>query len=209
MRRLAVFLLVVLLLLPATGRAEKFSPEAAWEVYFSPNGGAAAAIVRELNQARQSVYVQAYSFTSAPIARALLRAQQRGVAVAAILDKSQQTEKYSAADFLAHAGIQTMIDSAHAIAHNKVMVIDEQTVITGSFNFTRAAEEKNAENLLVIRDARLAARYLANWREHAAHSTVYAGRQGGERPAAGRENGWLEKVFNILEGQLLRSRRNP
>ena len=209
MRRLAVFLLVVLLLLPATGRAEKFSPEAAWEVYFSPNGGAAAAIVRELNQARQSVYVQAYSFTSAPIARALLRAQQRGVAVAAILDKSQQTEKYSAADFLAHAGIQTMIDSAHAIAHNKVMVIDEQTVITGSFNFTRAAEEKNAENLLVIRDARLAARYLANWREHAAHSQVYAGRQGGERPAAGRENGWLEKVFNILEGQLLRSRRSP
>jgi len=208
-RRLAILLLVVLLLLPAPARSEKFSPDADWEVYFSPNGGATAAIVREINQARQSVYVQAYSFTSAPIARALLRAQQRGVAVAAILDKSQQTDKYSAADFLVNAGIKTMIDSAHAIAHNKVMVIDEQTVITGSFNFTRAAEEKNAENLLVIRDAKLAARYLADWREHAAHATVYAGRQGGEKPAAGRENGWLEKVFNTLEGQLLRSRRNP
>jgi len=208
-RRPAFLLLVVLLLLAAPLRAEKFAPAAGWEVYFSPNGGATAAIVREVNQAHQSVLVQAYSFTSAPIARALLRAHQRGVRVEVILDQSQRTDKYSAADFLVNAGIKTFIDAAHAIAHNKVMVIDEQTVITGSFNFTRAAEEKNAENLLVIRDPAVAARYLENWREHASHATVYAGRQGGERPAAGRENGWLEKVFNILEGQLSRSRRSP
>lgn len=208
-RRLAVLLLVVLLLLPAPALPGEFAPGASWEVYFSPNGGAAGAIVREVNQARQSVLVQAYSFTSAPIARALLRAHQRGVRVEVILDHSQQGEKYSAADFLANAGIKTFIDSAHAIAHNKVMIIDEQTVVTGSYNFTRAAEEKNAENLLVLRDPRLAAAYLANWREHAAHSQVYAGRQGAGRPAAGRDNGWMEKVFNILEGQFGRSRRSP
>jgi phosphatidylserine/phosphatidylglycerophosphate/cardiolipin synthase-like enzyme len=98
------------------------------------------------------VLVQAYSFTSAPIAKALLDAHKRGVQVQVILDKSQRTEKYSSADFLANQGVLTMIDATHAIAHNKVIVIDGETVLTGSFNFTKAAQEKNAENLLIIRD---------------------------------------------------------
>jgi phosphatidylserine/phosphatidylglycerophosphate/cardiolipin synthase-like enzyme len=64
----------------------------------------------------------------------------------------------------------------HAIVHNKVMVIDGETVITGSFNFTKAAEESNAENLLIIRDRKLASLYMKNWQEHVKHSEVYAGR---------------------------------
>jgi len=88
------------------------------------------------------VLVQAYSFTFAPIAKALLNAHKRGIKVEVILDKSQRTQKYSSADFMANSGIPTKIDAVHAIAHNKVMVIDGETVITGSFNFTRAAEEK-------------------------------------------------------------------
>jgi phosphatidylserine/phosphatidylglycerophosphate/cardiolipin synthase-like enzyme len=59
------------------------------------------------------------------------------------------------------------------IAHNKVMVIDGETVITGSFNFTKAAEEKNAENLLIIRDRRLDELYAKNWLEHAQNSVPY------------------------------------
>jgi phosphatidylserine/phosphatidylglycerophosphate/cardiolipin synthase-like enzyme len=62
------------------------------------------------------------------------------------------------------------------IAHNKIMIIDGETVITGSFNFTKAAEEKNAENLLVIRDKKLAEQYIKNWKEHERHSEVYTGR---------------------------------
>lgn len=77
---------------------------------------------------------------------------------------------------LAHAGIRTLIDSAHPIAHNKVIVIDGETVITGSFNFTKQAEEKNAENLLVIRDKTLAERYIKNWQDHEGYSEVYKGR---------------------------------
>ena len=69
-----------------------------------------------------------------------------------------------------------MIDTKHAIAHNKVMVIDGAVVITGSFNFTKAAEEKNAENLLVIRDRDLAGKYGENWQDHAGHSEGYVGR---------------------------------
>ena len=96
--------------------------------------------------------------------------------VQVILDRSAKTDKYSEADFVAHAGISTRIDSKHSIAHNKIMVIDGVTIVTGSFNFTKAAEEKNAENMLIIRDVEMAKRYLANWHQHEMHSEVYAGR---------------------------------
>lgn len=146
------------------------------EVYFSPKGGATEAVVSVIRNAQKSINVQAYSFTSAPIAKALVDAHKRGVAVNVILDKSQKTEKYSSADFLAHAGISVLIDSKHAIAHNKIMIVDSETVITGSFNFSKAAEERNAENLLVINDSELALRYLKNWNEHEVHSEIYEGR---------------------------------
>ena len=146
------------------------------EAYFSPHGGCTDAIIRELNKAKNTVLVQAYSFTSVPIAKALLKAHKRGVKVDVILDKSQRTQKYSSATFLYNQGIPVKIDAKHAIAHNKVMIIDGETVITGSFNFTRAAEENNAENLLVIHDKKLAERYIKNWLDHAQHSEVYVGR---------------------------------
>ena len=149
------------------------------EVHFSPKGGCTEAVVQEINAAQTSILVQAYSFTSAPIAKALVDAHKRGVHIEVILDKSQRTEKYSSADFVQHAGIPAYIDAEHAIAHNKVMVIDDQTVITGSFNFTNAAEEHNAENLLVIRSPELAEKYAANWKAHLAHSEKYEQKEKG------------------------------
>ena len=146
------------------------------EVYFSPRGGCTEAVVRELNAARQTVLVQAYSFTSAPIAAALVAASRRGVRVEAVLDKSNKTGKYSEADFLLNARIPTYIDDKHAIAHNKVMIIDGETVLTGSFNFTKAAEESNAENLLILRSTQLAAQYSRSLLEHREHSPPYTGR---------------------------------
>ena len=107
------------------------------------------------------------------IAEVLVNAAKRGVKFQAILDKSQRTERYTAATFLLHADIPTYIDAKHAIAHNKVMVIDGHELITGSFNFTTAAEEHNAENLLVIDDAEMAVRYAKNWNEHLLHSEKY------------------------------------
>jgi phosphatidylserine/phosphatidylglycerophosphate/cardiolipin synthase-like enzyme len=129
--------------------------------------------VNALEVATNSVYVQAYSFTSAPIAKALVNAHKRNVKVQVILDDSQRTEKYSEADFLDHYGLAPLIDARHAIAHNKVMIIDGAVVITGSFNFTKAAEEKNAENLLVINDPVLAKQYLENWSHHAMHAEPF------------------------------------
>jgi phosphatidylserine/phosphatidylglycerophosphate/cardiolipin synthase-like enzyme len=91
------------------------------------------------------------------------------------LDRSQRTEKYSSADFVAHAGIPTYIDGRHAIAHNKIMIVDGNEVLTGSFNFTKAVEEHNAKNLLVFQDASLAVKYTENWRNHSEHSEAYEG----------------------------------
>lgn len=143
------------------------------QVYFSPNGGATEAVVDALEHATNSILVQAYSFTSAPIANALVNAQRRHVQVHVILDHSQRTEKYSEADFLRNSGVPTLIDPVHAIAHNKIIVIDDFLVLTGSFNFTKAAEENNAENLLVINDPVLARRYTENWHAHERHSEPY------------------------------------
>jgi phosphatidylserine/phosphatidylglycerophosphate/cardiolipin synthase-like enzyme len=146
------------------------------QVYFSPKGGCTEAVVSNLNTAKSNVLVQAYSFTSAPIAKALVDAEKRGVKVQIILDKSQRTEKYNEADFFLHEGVPTWIDAKHAIAHNKIMIIDDKTVLTGSFNFTKAAENNNAENLLVIQDPVLAAKYTANWQAHLKHSEPYTGK---------------------------------
>ncbi len=146
-------------------------------VYFSPNGGATEAIIGEIHAAKHEIQVQAYSFTSAPIANALTAALKRGVRIEIILDKSQRREKYTAADFVSHAGIPTYIDDRHAIAHNKIIIIDKRVLITGSFNFTKAAEEKNAENLLVITGNReLVEKYLQNFTEHKEHSELYKGK---------------------------------
>ena len=157
--------------------AEQFRSIGTTDVYFSPHGGCTDAIVKELASARTEILVQAYSFTSKPIAKALLDARKRGIKIEIVLDKSQQYKKYSAADFVAHAGISTFIDSAHAIAHNKIMIIDRSTLITGSFNFTKGAEENNAENLLIIKGNKaLVDRYIQNYNEDKGHSEQYVGR---------------------------------
>lgn len=152
-----------------------------YEVYFSPDGGCTEVIARNIRQARLSILVQAYNFTSTPIASALRDAHRRGVKVEVLLDRSQRTDKYSVADFLVNSGVPTRIDAEHAIAHNKVIVIDGGIVITGSFNFTSAAEERNAENVLIVHDRVLADKYADNWREHARHSEKYAGKSKIER----------------------------
>lgn len=145
-------------------------PESRLEVYFSPRGGAENAIVEAIHAAENEICVQAYSFTSQNIAGALVAAFQRGVRVRVILDKSQRTAKGSRLQSLREAGIPVLIDSAHAIAHNKVMVIDTSRVITGSFNFTKSAEERNAENLLIIDSEVLSREYKSNFERHAEHA---------------------------------------
>ena len=176
MKKISYIILALLLFflgLSSTDAYDLVLNNTATQVYFSPNGGAAAAIIKEISAARTEILMQAYSFTSTSIAKALIEAHKRGVKVQAILDKSQRSERYSSAAFLANSGIPTFIDAEHAIAHSKIMVMDGTTVITGSYNFTRAAEEKNAENLLIVKSKDLAALYVRNWQFHRGHSEPY------------------------------------
>ena len=141
-----------------------FAAGANYSVCFTPGQNCEGMLVAEINQSRSSILVQAYSFTSPAIAQALVAAKGRGVDVRAILDKSQKTERYSGATFLKNAGIPVVIDEKPAIAHNKVMVFDQTSIGTGSFNFTTSAQQRNAENYMIIRgDSNLVKSYTDNW----------------------------------------------
>jgi phosphatidylserine/phosphatidylglycerophosphate/cardiolipin synthase-like enzyme len=142
---LALWLLFLYFVFVTPVFADEISEKAAAgtiRVAFSPNSGATKLVTDTIHQAKKQILVQAYSFTSPAIAKALANAKASGVDIEVILDKSQWTEKYSGATYLANHKIPVLIDDKHAIAHNKVMIIDGNTVITGSFNFTKAAEEK-------------------------------------------------------------------
>jgi phosphatidylserine/phosphatidylglycerophosphate/cardiolipin synthase-like enzyme len=131
-------------------------------VCFTPAEHCEPRIVAAIDAAQSSIRVQAYGFTSFPIIHALQRAAVRGVEVMAILDKTNE-KKYSGATLLEAAGIPVWIDYEPAIAHNKIMVVDGHLTIGGSFNFTMAAERRNAENVTFMESPELAAEYLANW----------------------------------------------
>ncbi|NTU76729.1 MAG: phospholipase D family protein [Alphaproteobacteria bacterium] len=145
---------------------------------FTPGEDCTGEIVTEIDQAQSRVLVQAYGFTSLPIVTALVNARNRGVDVRLILDKSQRKQKcicggFSCVALIADAGIPVRIDTIKGIAHNKVMIIDEETVLTGSFNFTNAAQKRNAENVVIMRDDEIAADYAANWARREGRSVAY------------------------------------
>jgi phosphatidylserine/phosphatidylglycerophosphate/cardiolipin synthase-like enzyme len=142
--------------------------------YFSPDGGCTEAIVDEIEKAQHEIDVQAYSFTSKPIVEALIAAHRRGVSVTVVLDKSELKERGNKAEEVQRSGIRVFVDAIHKIAHNKIILIDGRTIITGSFNFTYQAENGNAENLLVLHDRpKLYAAYKANFEHHLGHSEPY------------------------------------
>ncbi len=133
------------------------------EAGFSP-GDAESLVLRAIGEASKTIRMAAYSFTSKPIAVALVKAHNRGVDVQVVLDRSQKKERYTGATFLTNEGILVRINSNYSIMHNKFLVIDGKTVQTGSFNYTRSAAEKNAENVVLINDdMKTAKQYETEW----------------------------------------------
>jgi phosphatidylserine/phosphatidylglycerophosphate/cardiolipin synthase-like enzyme len=154
------------------------STRAVWAVEirscFTPGENCTGLIVQEIDRAHSELLVQAYQLTSVPIIEAMVRAKKRGVTVRVILDRSNENEEYTAATYLTNHGIEPLIDFQPAIAHNKIIIIDNVTVITGSFNFTKQAQNANAENVLVISDhSDSATAYVAYWKRRAAASRPY------------------------------------
>lgn len=159
-----LFFSVLILFYTHFACANTFAPNTTYEVCFTPTQPCTEQIVAQINQAKTSINMQAYSLTSYPIIKALLSAYRRGVQVEVIVDKSQfKAGVYSRVNQLLKAGIPVWKDDSLNIAHNKVMIFDKHIVETGSFNYTTSAQKYNAENVLIIDNSTLAQQYLANW----------------------------------------------
>jgi phosphatidylserine/phosphatidylglycerophosphate/cardiolipin synthase-like enzyme len=152
-----------------------FSPRASYALCFVPDGfPCETLLIDTINATRRTLRIQAYWFTSVPIAQAVKHAKDRGVDVQVIVDQSQVGERYTSATFLKNAGVLVMVDTKPAIAHNKVMIFDDRAVFTGSFNFTKSAQTRNTENGLLVRDdAALVKAYSENWHTRFKVSTPY------------------------------------
>lgn len=163
---LRLLCLLICVIYSTQGLADKFEQGANYKVCFTPSQNCGELIVGVISKAKQEILVQAYSFTSVPIAKALIEAHKKGIKVRVILDKSQfRNRGFSSAKLLSDYHIPVFIDYKVSIAHNKVMIIDKSTIITGSFNFTRSAQERNAENVIIINDSELAKKYAKNWQQ--------------------------------------------
>jgi phosphatidylserine/phosphatidylglycerophosphate/cardiolipin synthase-like enzyme len=140
------------------------------QAYFSPRGGCQDSLVQELQKAQHEILVQAYSFTADPLTFALIDAKKRGVNVEVLLDRSNEVDRYSDLHILLEKGLAPLIDAEHAIAHNKVVIIDQKVIVTGSYNFTNQAEGENAENMVILKGhPELARQYRENFMAHKAH----------------------------------------
>lgn len=159
--------------MPTMCLAELFSYNASYDICFTPGNDCASEIINEIKQAKKQVLVQAYSFTDTAIANALIDAKKKGVDVRVVLDKSQTKGRYTLIDTLNKNKIKPVIDHRPAIAHNKLIIIDESTVIGGSYNYTKNAAKRNAENVIIVRDAVFAKKYVKNWHEREQKSVVF------------------------------------
>ena len=150
------------------------------QLAFTPWDNAEGMIIEGIRRAKQQILVQAFSFTSRALANALIAAKRRGVEVQVMADREQTFGgEASRIPDLVRAGIPVTLEVRYRSAHNQVMVIDAGTadaaVITGSYNWTYAAQYKNAENVLILRDnPDIVNAYAANWRRHLADALPYA-----------------------------------
>ena len=171
-QRMAVFLCLSVLAAVSWWQSVNAQAEPAeiLGIYFTPPVGGAGGIARQIDGAKKAIKVMAYGFTSINLAEALVRAKKRGVDVALIQDEKSSQNNREALQKLLDAGIEVRSDGKHAIQHNKVMVIDQDVVITGSYNFTNSAETRNAENIMIVKSEYAARRYLDNWNNHWEHA---------------------------------------
>ena len=143
------------------------------ETYFSPRGGAAVAIITELSKATTSVDVAAFQLTHPKLAEAILDAHQRGLAVRVIVDRSQESKSATQPGRLRGRGCPIRTDAFEKLQHNKYAVIDGRTTITGSYNWSENAENRNAENLIIISDVTTAKAFADDFEHHWSHSRPY------------------------------------
>ena len=150
------------------------------EIAFTPGDAVDNLIIAAIDRAQTEIFVHAYTFTHRRIAQALINARRRGIAVAVLADREQaRAVPQNVLAQLVSGGVEVWLDGNFAAAHNKVIVIDaglpRATTITGSYNFTLAAQRSNAENIVVLHDNEPVARaYRDNWRRLKAGATPWS-----------------------------------
>lgn len=140
-----------------------FEEGAKWQTCFTPQQKCGDFLVSVLNEAKESIYLQAYVLSSQPIVDALVHAHQRGVNIKVLVDNAQLWMSYSKIGFLATNNIDVYVDVYATLAHNKVIIIDKKITITGSYNLSNAADKRNIENLILIKDLNVTKSYLDNF----------------------------------------------
>ena len=140
------------------------------DVYFSPVNDPEGAVIQELDKAKGTIDMAMYYFTDRDLANAVIDAHDRGVRVRIYLDKDQEEAKYSKSRYMVKHGVPVLYSSNPYIMHHKFCVIDNEVVVTGSYNWTASAGTRNNENLLVIHDAKITDEYSAEfnrlWNNH-------------------------------------------
>jgi phosphatidylserine/phosphatidylglycerophosphate/cardiolipin synthase-like enzyme len=142
-------------------------------VCFTPTENCEGLIVSRIAAAKESIRIEAYYLTSTAILRAFRAAIIRGVKVEAILDRVNARKKTASANYLKLAGASVWIDRSVTIAHNKTIIIDDDEVIGGSFNYTQSAQERNAENVTILEGRSIAALFIDNWESRKLVSVLY------------------------------------
>lgn len=143
------------------------------QIYFAPTKKEeiTSAIIDKISNAKREILIQAYAFTSQKIKNALLNALKRDINLIILLDPSNKNNKNSIAQDLLKNGANILIDNDHKIAHNKIIIIDKSITITGSFNFSKSAEN-NAENIVILYNKDASAVYYKNFLNHLSHSEL-------------------------------------
>ncbi len=132
--------------------------------YFSPEGDTISPLVREVRSAEQSIHFMAFSFTHDTLGSAMRDRFKSGIDVRGVFEERQVDDAYSEYKMMKESGLSVVLDKNRGAMHHKVIVIDAETVITGSYNFSKNAEKRNNENLLIIKGNReIAAAYLAEF----------------------------------------------
>jgi phosphatidylserine/phosphatidylglycerophosphate/cardiolipin synthase-like enzyme len=136
------------------------------EIYFSPKGRCREEIIEELNKAKKRIDLTMYTFTSRELAETLVKAKARGVKIRAYLDDTMKGGRYTQTNTLLNAGIPVKFDNHSGLMHNKFAVIDDISVITGSYNWTKRAEERNDENIVILRASEIVKLYSDKFEEY-------------------------------------------
>lgn len=169
--------LVAVPALPGVQASERFAGKGEIELAFAPHDDTEKVVISLIRSARKTLEVHAYAFTSRGIADAMAAAQRRGVRVEVLADaQMNRREKGNAISRLLAAGVPVAFETRYNAAHNKVLIVDAEgprcAVLTGSYNFTWSAHNRNAENLLIVRGhCELARAYRDNWLRHRAEAT--------------------------------------